>query len=101
MAGGGVLRYFRTYVGWGHFLGFKTLNLIFFFWRIKILWIFFYHHYTLFRGHFYAFEGLFLKKRYRMGKFFWIAKISNIFWVLEISLNFYGVKGKCWTQAYV
>ena len=32
--GGGVLRYFHTYVGSGHFLGFKILNfnIFFFFW---------------------------------------------------------------------
>ena len=26
---------------------------------------------TIFRGHFYAFLGLFLRSRYRMGVFFW------------------------------
>ena len=29
--GGGVLRYFHTYVGSGHFLGFKILNFNIFF----------------------------------------------------------------------
>ena len=34
MGGGGVLRYFHTHVGSGHFLGFKILNfnIFFFFW---------------------------------------------------------------------
>ena len=35
---------------------------------------------TIFRGHFYAFLGLFLRSRYRMGVFWGVAKISNIFW---------------------
>ena len=39
---------------------------------------------TIFRGHFYAFSGLFLRSRYRMGIFFGVVRISNIFWVLEI-----------------
>ena len=49
--GGGVLRYFHTYSGSGHFLGFKILNFNIlrrfqnsFFWGggcMKILWIFF------------------------------------------------------------
>ena len=34
---------------------------------------------TIFRGHFYAFLGLFLRSRYRMGVFWGVAKISNIF----------------------
>ena len=53
--GGGVLRYFHTYVGSDHFLGFKILNFNIFFWGgggfqnsfffrgvgcMKILWIF-------------------------------------------------------------
>ena len=35
---------------------------------------------AIFRGHFYAFLGLFLRSRYRMGDVFSAAKISNIFW---------------------
>ena len=46
--GGGVL-YFHTFIGSGHFFGFKILNLTIFrgfqkneyFWGTKILWIFF------------------------------------------------------------
>ena len=35
---------------------------------------------TIFRGHFYAFKGLFFSTRYRIGDvFFWVGKISNIF----------------------
>ena len=36
-------------------------------------------NWTIFRGHFYAFYGLFLISRYRMGDIFWVAIISNIF----------------------
>ena len=37
-------------------------------------------NWTIFRGHIYAFKGLLLRSRYRMGIFFGVAKISNIFW---------------------
>ena len=38
---------------------------------MNILWIFLGGHkkWTKFRGHFYAFNGLFLRSRYRMGVF--------------------------------
>ena len=36
-------------------------------------------NWTIFRGHFYALLGLFLRSRYRIGNIFWVAKISNIF----------------------
>ena len=35
---------------------------------------------AIFRGHSYAFWGLFLRSRFRMGDVFSVAKISNIFW---------------------
>ena len=38
--------------------------------------------------------------RYRKGVFLWVAKISNIFRVLEI-LDIFGMYGRCWTGAYV
>ena len=42
-------------------------------------------NWTIFRGHFYAFKGRYLRSWYRMGIFFGVAKISNIFLgVLEI-----------------
>ena len=49
---------------------------------MKIFWIFFWGHHknwTIFRGHFYAFQGRFLRTRYKMGDIFGFAKISNIF----------------------
>ena len=53
-------------------------------------------NWTIFRGHFYAFYGLFLSGGYS----------SNIFGVLEIPDIFFrggggGVNGKCWARAYV
>ena len=45
--------------------------------------------------------GSFLWSRYRIGIFFRVAKISNIFWgFLEIP-DIFGVNGRCWVQAYV
>ena len=61
---------------------------------MKILWIFFFFlggggggvitNWTIFSGYFNAFYGLFIRSRYRIGIFFWVAKISNIFGVLKI-----------------
>ena len=81
MGGGGVLRYFHTYVGSGHFLGFKILNFNFlegfqkneyFFGCDDFMDIFggHYKNWTIFRGDFYAFKGFFLRSRYRMGGIF-------------------------------
>ena len=64
--------------------GFRKINI---FWGVKILWIFFgvITNWTIFRGHFYAFYGLFLRSRHRMGIFLGVSKTSNIFFrVLEI-----------------
>ena len=50
---------------------------------MKILWIFLgssSQNWTIIRGHCYAFSGLFLRSRYRMGDIFGVGKISNIFW---------------------
>ena len=53
---------------------------------MKILWIFFWVitkvDYIL--GSFLCILCVFLMSRYRMGDTFWVAKISNIFGVLEI-----------------
>ena len=103
MKGGGVLWYFHTYIGSGHFFGFKILNLtiiiIFFllgggggsekifFWGDEDFVDIFggsTQNWTIFRGHFYVFKGIFLRSSYRMGDTFWAAKILNIFRALEI-----------------
>ena len=62
--GRGVL-FFHTFIGSGHFLGFKILNLTIlggfqknkYFWGMKILWIFLgsSQNWTIFRSHFYVF----------------------------------------------
>ena len=47
----------------------------------KVLWTFLAssQNGTIFRGHFYAFYGLFLRSMYRMGDNYLVAKISNVF----------------------
>ena len=63
-----------------YFLGFRKMNI--FWWYEDFVDIFLgsSQNWTLFRGHFYAFYGLFLRSRYRMrDAYFWVAKISNIF----------------------
>ena len=45
---------------------------------------------TIFRGHFYAFYGLFLRSWYRMGIFFGLLKFQIFFGVLEIPDIFWG-----------
>ena len=61
---------------------------------MKILWIFLGFITKLdciFRGHFYAFKGIFfLRSRYRMGGFFGVGKISNIFLGCSKFLIFFG-----------
>ena len=48
------------------------------------------------------FNGLFLRSRYRIGIFFWVAKnFKYLFRVLEIPDIFWGVNGRCWVRAYV
>ena len=58
-------------------------------------------NWTIFRGLFYAFQGLFLRSRCRMGDIFWVAKISNIFWGCLKFLIFFGVNSRCLARAYV
>ena len=62
--GGGVQNFEFRY-----FWGFSKIHI---FLSMKILWIFFggsSQNWTIFRGHFYAFYGLFLRSRYRIGDF--------------------------------
>ena len=75
-----------AYIGSGHFLGFKILNLTIFgvfpkneyFWGMKVLWIFFWVITKLnyIYGSFLCILGSFFRARYRMGDIFWAAKIS-------------------------
>ena len=70
---------------------FRKINI---FWGMKILWIFFggsSHIWTIFSGHFYAFYGLFLRSRYRIGDvLFVLPKFQTFFGVLEIPDIFLG-----------
>ena len=59
-------------------------------------------NWIIFRGHFYAFYGNFLRSRYRMREtIFGVAKISNIFLGCLKFLIFFGVNGKRWARAYI
>ena len=99
---GGILWYFYTYVGSGHFLGFKILN-------FNIFWGFQKNKYFFGVWRFYGyFVGVIIKLDYISGLFLCIlrsflnvivmngdiflgvAKISNIVWVLEIPDIFLG-----------
>ena len=44
---------------------------------------------------------VFLRSRYRIGIFFGVAKISNIFLGCLKFLIFFEVNGRCWVRAYV
>ena len=65
-----------------------------FFGDMKILWIFLggHHKIGLVLGSFLCNLGSFLRSRYRIGIFFWVAKISNIFWGCLKFLIFLGGK---------
>ena len=79
---------------------FRKMNI---FGGLKILWILLgsSQNLTIFRGHFYAFQGLFLWSRYRMGDIFWgLLKFQIIFGCLKF-LIFSWVNGRCWTRAYI
>ena len=75
---------------------------------MKTLWIFgggggSSQNWTIFRGHFYAFKGLFLRSRSmcRMRVFFGgLLNIQIFFGVLKIP-DIFGVNGRCWARAYV
>ena len=47
------------------------------------------------------FRVFFLRSRYRIGIFYGVAKISNIFLGCLKFLIFFGVNGRCWVRAYV
>ena len=98
----GVLLYFHTCLGSGHFFGFKILNFIIFggfpkneyFRGIKVLWIFLggYHkiglYFRVISMHFRVFsEG----QGAEWGIFFGVGKLSKyFFWMLEIPDIFWG-----------
>ena len=59
---------------------------------MKILWIYFWghHNWTMLRGNFYAFKGLFLKVKVQNGFFGGLLKFQIVFGVLEIPDIFWG-----------
>ena len=98
--GGGGTLIFSHIRRLGPFFGFKILNLNIFggFHKMnilrgmKILWIFFWGHHKigLVGGSFLCNIGSFLRSRYRIGIFFGVAKISNIFLRCLKFLIFFG-----------
>ena len=97
--GGGGLRFSYIYVDWDHFGGFKILNFNIFGGVQK------YHYFggyedfvdislqnwTGFRGHFYTFQGFFLRSMCRMGILFGVAQNNKYFrgWLI-FPINFGG-----------
>ena len=88
--GGGGTLIFSYVRRLGSFFGVKILNFNIFGGFQKNKYLFGYKdfvdiflasslNWTIFRGQFYAFYGLFLRSRYRIGDIFRVAKISNIF----------------------
>ena len=80
------------------------------FWRYEdFFWIFLggHHKIRLVLGVISMHLESFLRSRYRIGIFFGVAKISNIFigrrgeGVLHIPNIYFGVNGRCWVQAYI
>ena len=53
-------------------------------------------NWTIFRGHFYAYQGLYLRSMYSMGDIYFIFQI--LFWVPEIR-DIFGVNGRCWGRS--
>ena len=93
------------------FVGFKILNFNIFwafrkmniFWGMKTLWIFLGHHkIALYLGvisiHFRVSS---LGQGTEWGIIFWVAKISNSFFVYLKFRIFFGVNGRCWARVYV
>ena len=99
--GGGVLRYFHTYVGSVHFFWFKILNFnIFLGFQKNEYFLGILRFFGYFLGSSQNWASLrvismqfrvFLRSMYRIGIFFWVAKISNIFWgCLKFLIFFWG-----------
>ena len=85
--GGGGLSISYIYVGWDHFGGFKILNFNIFggfqkyhyFWGYEDFVDISLQNWTGFRGHFYTFQGFFLRSMCRMGILFWVAQNCKYF----------------------
>ena len=85
--GGGELRFSYIYVGWDHFGLFKILNFNIFagfqnnhyFWGYEDFVDISLQIWTGFRGHFYTFQGCFLRSMCRMGILFGVAQNYKYF----------------------
>ena len=102
---GGTLIFSYIYVGWDHFWGFKILNFnIYFFFGGGGGGVQKYHflggcedfvdislqNWTGFRGHFYTFQGFFLRSMCRMGILFGVAQNCKYFWYLADIPDIFG-----------
>ena len=108
--GEGTLIFSYIYVGLDHFWGFKILNFNMFggfqkyhyFWGYEDFVDISLQNWTGFRGHFYTFQGFFLRSMCRMGILFGVAQNYKYFlgsgWYSRYIL---GVDSRCWVQAYV
>ena len=99
-----VLWYFHIHVGSGHFCV-RSFEFHYFcdfqkndFWVWRFVGYFeeSSQNWTIFRGHFYAYQGLYLRSMYSMGDIYFIFQI--LFWVPEIR-DIFGVNGRCWGRA--
>ena len=72
----------------GPFFGLKILNFNIFEDFVDI-YVWSLQNWTIVKGRFYAFQGLFLRSRYRSGNIFWVAKISNILRCLKFLIFFF------------
>ena len=109
----GLHLYFHVYVGSDHFSGFKILSFNIFWGFQKNKYFLGYEdfvdiflgssqNWTIFRGHFLCILWSFLKVlRTEWGIFFWVAKISNIFFECLKFLIFFRVNGRCCVRANV
>ena len=83
----GVLWYFPTYIGSGYFCGYKIFNYNIFFSFQKTEYFCGYEDFVdIFLGPsqiWTIFLGLFWRSSYRMEDIFWVAKISNIYLMVD------------------
>ena len=88
----------------GSFFGVQNFNILFYFRKIYFFFfggggggredfvgfLGFITNWTIFRGHFYAFKGLFLRSRYRMGDIFRLLNFNIFLWCLKFLISFGG-----------
>ena len=94
VGGGGTLIFSYIYVGWDHFWRFKILNFNIFWGFQKYHYFFFFfgggggyedfvdislQNWTGFRGHFYTFQGFFLRVNVQDGDIIWDSPKLQIF----------------------